>query len=44
LHLGFNFDGQPTDCMERTSVDQVYASARDLLANTSAKRTREVVL
>ena len=23
LHLGFNFDGQPTDCMERTSVEQV---------------------
>ena len=23
LHLGFNFDGQATDCMERISVDQV---------------------
>jgi heptosyltransferase-3 len=32
LHLGFNFDGQPTDCMERTTVDQVYAAARDLMA------------
>jgi hypothetical protein len=23
LHLGFNFDGQATDCMERISVDRV---------------------
>jgi ADP-heptose:LPS heptosyltransferase len=27
LHLGFNFEGHPTDCMERTTVDQVYAAA-----------------
>ena len=31
LHLGFNFDGHPTDCMERTSVDQVFAAAQTLL-------------
>ncbi len=28
LHLGFNFDGQATDCMERTTVDMVVAAAR----------------
>ena len=28
LHLGFNFDGQPTDCMERITVDMVVAAAR----------------
>jgi heptosyltransferase-3 len=32
LHLGFNFDGHPTDCMERTSVEQVYAAAWELMA------------
>jgi ADP-heptose:LPS heptosyltransferase len=32
LHLGFNFDGHPTDCMERISVDQVFAAAQQLLA------------
>jgi ADP-heptose:LPS heptosyltransferase len=26
LHLGFNFDNNPTDCMQRTTVDQVYAA------------------
>jgi ADP-heptose:LPS heptosyltransferase len=26
LHLGFNFDGQATDCMERISVDHVVAA------------------
>jgi ADP-heptose:LPS heptosyltransferase len=31
LHLGFNFDGNPTDCMERISVDQVFAAAQQLL-------------
>ena len=34
LHLGFNFDGQATDCMERTTVDQVYAAAKELMAST----------
>lgn len=34
LHLGFNFDGNPSDCMERTSVDQVYRACVDLLAAT----------
>jgi ADP-heptose:LPS heptosyltransferase len=32
LHLGFNFDGQATDCMERTSVEMVDAAAQKLLA------------
>jgi ADP-heptose:LPS heptosyltransferase len=32
LHLGFNFDGQPTDCMERISVEMVFAAAQTLLA------------
>jgi len=44
LHLGFNFDGQPTDCMERTSVDQVYAAARELLASTAAEPQVQEVL
>ena len=26
LHLGFNFDGQPTDCMERITVEMVEAA------------------
>jgi len=30
LHLGFNFDGQPTDCMERTTVDQVYSATQEV--------------
>jgi len=30
LHLGFDFDGQPTDCMERTTVDQVYAATQEV--------------
>lgn len=34
LHLGFNFDGQATDCMERTTVEQVYGAAKELMANT----------
>ena len=34
LHLGFNFDGNPTDCMERTTVEQVYRACVDLLAAT----------
>jgi len=28
LHLGFNFDGQATDCMERITVDMVVEAAR----------------
>jgi heptosyltransferase-3 len=34
LHLGFDFDGRATDCMERTTVDQVVAAAEKLLART----------
>jgi heptosyltransferase III len=35
LHLGFNFDGNPEDCMERTSVDSVFAACRNLERTTS---------
>lgn len=31
LHLGFNFDGQATDCMERISVDMVQAAAESVM-------------
>lgn len=34
LHLGFDFDGHATDCMERTTVDQVVAAAEKVLAAT----------
>lgn len=34
LHLGFDFRGQATDCMERTTVEQVYGAALELMANT----------
>lgn len=34
LHLGFNFDGNPEDCMERISVDAVYDAAQALLKAT----------
>jgi heptosyltransferase-3 len=37
LHLGFNFDGQPTDCMERTSVDQVCAAAVELMTSATLR-------
>ena len=32
LHLGFNFDGQATDCMERITVDQVEAAAHFVMS------------
>jgi heptosyltransferase-3 len=32
LHLGFEFDGQPEDIMERISVDQVVVACAELLA------------
>jgi heptosyltransferase-3 len=38
LHLGFNFDGNPMDCMERTTVERVYAAAQELLASAKAVR------
>jgi hypothetical protein len=31
LHLGFEFKGQPEDCMLQISVDQVVAAAQELL-------------
>jgi heptosyltransferase-3 len=36
LHLGFNFDGQATDCMERISVDRVM-DAVEFVANSAAE-------
>ena len=36
LHLGFNFDGNPTDCMERTTVDAVLAACESVQAGVSA--------
>lgn len=36
LHLGFNFDGQATDCMERISVEMVLDAARSLLRTGEA--------
>lgn len=32
LHLGFNFDGNATDCMERITVDMVVAAAEAAMA------------
>lgn len=37
LHLGFEFDGNPVDCMERTTVDQVFAAAQELLKTREAE-------
>lgn len=34
LHLGFNFDGNPTDCMERISVEAVYGACQSLVMTT----------
>lgn len=34
LHLGFNFDGNAEDCMERTSVDLVLSACQALLRAT----------
>jgi heptosyltransferase III len=31
LHLGFDFDGNATDCMERTTVDMVVAAANEVM-------------
>lgn len=36
LHLGFNFDGQATDCMERISVEMVLAAAEEVMALAQA--------
>ncbi len=38
LHLGFEFDGNPTDCMERTRVEDVVAAAARLLPRLAASR------
>jgi heptosyltransferase I len=35
LHLGFEFDGHPTDCMERITVDQVLAAVERLSKRAS---------
>jgi heptosyltransferase I len=36
LHLGFEFDGHPTDCMERITVDRVVAAVEILSKRVSA--------
>jgi ADP-heptose:LPS heptosyltransferase len=36
LHLGFEFDGHPTDCMERITVDQVRSAVERLSKRASA--------
>jgi ADP-heptose:LPS heptosyltransferase len=38
LHLGFEFDGRPSNCMERTTVDDVYAAVEALLGETVGAR------
>ncbi|MEG9437684.1 glycosyltransferase family 9 protein [Edaphobacter sp. HDX4] len=42
LHLGFEFEGNPTDCMERTSVDQVVAAVERLLKRVSATTAEKI--
>ncbi len=37
LHLGFNFDGNPEDCMERTSVEAVLRACRSLMLATGSR-------
>lgn len=37
LHLGFNFDGNPEDCMERISVEAVFVACQSLLAATGMR-------
>lgn len=39
LHLGFNFDGNPEDCMERITVDAVAHACDTLLATTATQTT-----
>ncbi len=39
LHLGFDFDGNPTDCMERITVEQVLAACKDVMARRSTVST-----
>ena len=38
LHLGFDFDGKPSDCMERITVDQVNAAIDAVLAKGGSCR------
>ncbi len=34
LHLGFDFEGNPTDCMERITVEMVFSACKDVLTST----------
>jgi heptosyltransferase III len=44
LNLGFEFDGQATDCMERISVEMALAGANEVMRRKSeAMRNRELV-
>ena len=43
LHLGFNFEGNPVDCMERISVEAVVTACRHLLAVTGSAETEHTL-
>jgi len=43
LHLGFEFDGKASDCMERTSVERVLAAAEAMQAERGSIRRVESV-
>jgi heptosyltransferase I len=43
LNLGFEFDGNPTDCMERISVGMVSEAVDAVMARRSAEGTRSAV-
>jgi heptosyltransferase III len=40
LHLGFEFDGRATDCMERISVDMVVAAVEDVVVKGVREESR----
>lgn len=42
LHLGFDFDGKATDCMERITVEMVLAAAREVIARSEEARMQSV--
>jgi heptosyltransferase-3 len=42
LHLGFDFDGRATDCMERITVEMVFAATDEVVAKRLAGRMPNV--
>jgi ADP-heptose:LPS heptosyltransferase len=42
LHLGFDFDGKATDCMERITVEMVVAAAHEVIARSEEARMQSV--